>query len=99
MDYIIHFPLLTILITILSALIIPILRNRKSAFIVTLFSFSGVFFLSLIMIFYFNNSSIPYFTYQLGHVSAPWANELRSGMFESIMSATLSLVMLLSILG
>lgn len=99
MDYIIHFPLLTILITILSALIIPILRNRKSAFIVTLFSFSGVFFLSLIMIFYFNNSSIPYFTYQLGHVSAPWANELRSGIFESIMSATLSLVMLLSILG
>ena len=39
------------------------------------------------------------YIYQMGHFPAPWGNELRAGVLESLMSACFSAVMLLSILG
>lgn len=99
MGVFIHIPFLTILITILSALIIPIFGEKKRAFFITLFSFGLVFIMSLTLTFFLLNSDIGYFTYQLGQLSAPFSNELRSGTFESIMASGLSLVMVLSILG
>lgn len=94
-----HIPLITILITILSALIIPFFKEKKVAMGLTICSFSLVFLLSIFLGFYLYSSNTGYFTYQLGGISAPFTNELRSGVFESIMAGALSLVMLLSILG
>lgn len=99
MGIFIHLPFLTILITILSALIIPILDDRKKAFNLTVITFSSVFFLTLILGFRLLSSDLEFFTYHLGSIPAPWSNELRCGIFETIMAGTLSLVMLLSILG
>lgn len=99
MEIFIHIPFLTILITILSALIIPLFGDRKRAFFITVISFILVFIMSLTLTFFLLNSERGYFTYQLGYLSAPFSNELRSGLFESIMASGLSLVMILSILG
>lgn len=99
MEVFIHIPLLSILITILAALIIPLFKDRKFARRLTVISFSTVIILSALLILYVNNIDGGYFTYQLGHYSAPWANELRTGLFEAILAASLSFVMLLSVLG
>lgn len=99
METFIHIPFLSILVTILAALIIPLFKDRKFARRLTIISFSTVIILSALLIFYVNNIDGGYFTYQLGHYSAPWANELRAGLFESILAMALSFVMLLSILG
>ncbi len=39
------------------------------------------------------------FTYMMGHFPAPWGNELRAGMLEALMAASLSTVMLFSVLA
>ena len=99
MEAFIHIPLLSILATILTALVIPLFNDRKLARRLTIISFSLVIILSLLLIFYINNINEGYFTYQLGHYSAPWSNELRAGLFEVIIALVLSFVMLLSVLG
>lgn len=99
MDVFIHIPLLSILVPILAALIMPLIKDRKFARKLTILSFSLVIILSTVLVFYINHMDNGYFTYQLGHYSAPWANELRAGLFEAILSLVLSFVMLLSILG
>lgn len=85
-----HIPLITILITILSALIIPFFKEKKVAMGLTICSFSLVFLLSIFLGFYLYSSNTGYFTYQLGGISAPFTNELRSGVFESITSGWVS---------
>lgn len=99
MQMIIHIPFLSILITILSGLFIPLFKDKKISRRITLGTFSIVIILSLILVLYCNHLPKGYFTYQLGHYSAPWANELRAGSFEALLSLTLSFVMLISILG
>lgn len=95
----IHIPFLSILITILAALIIPLIKDRKIARTITIISFSLVSIISLLLIYYSNIISQGYFTYQLGYYGAPWGNELRAGLFEGIFAFVMSIVMLLSILG
>lgn len=99
MQAFIHIPLLSILITIITALIIPLFKDRKMARKLTITSFSLVIILSAFLIFYISSIGEGYFTYQLGAYSAPWANELRAGQFEAILSLVLSFVILLSVLA
>ena len=99
MEAFIHIPLLSILVTILTALIISLFKDRKIARRLTIISFSASIILSVVLAFYINSINGGYFTYQLGSYSAPWANELRAGLFEAILALALSLIMLLSLLG
>ena len=39
------------------------------------------------------------YTYMMGHFPAPWGNELRAGLLESVMACCFSLILLLSLLG
>ena len=39
------------------------------------------------------------YTYMMGHYPAPWGNEIRAGLLESIMACVFALIMLLSLLG
>ena len=99
MEAFIHIPFLSILITILGGLAIPLFKDRKIARRFTIISFCLVIILSIVLIFYLNTLNEGYFIYQLGHYSAPWANELRTGLFEAILALVLTFVMLISILG
>ncbi|NLY45746.1 MAG: sodium:proton antiporter [Tissierella sp.] len=99
MEAFIHIPFLSILITILAGLIIPLFKCTRIAKKITMVSFFIVILFSLLLIFYLNGSNQGYFTYQLGHYTAPWANELRASFFEAILSLVLSFIMLLSVAG
>lgn len=94
-----HIPFLSIFISLIAAILIPLFRNKKIARIITIFSITAIIALSAILIFYLYNYDVGFFTYQLGHYPAPWGNELRAGLFEAIMSLTFGIIMLLSILG
>jgi len=39
------------------------------------------------------------YTYMMGHFPAPWGNEIRAGLLESVMACCFALIMLLSLLG
>lgn len=54
--------------------------------------------LSAIVTVIFMNGAEPY-TYMMGHYPAPWGNEIRAGMLETLTALVFSLVMLLSLLG
>lgn len=94
-----HLPLLTILITLITAIIIPLFKKKGTAKKITIGSITIAIILSLFLSIYLYGFSEGSFTYQLGHFPAPWGNELRAGLFEGLMALVLSGVMLLSILG
>ena len=94
-----HLPFLSIFITLIAAILIPLFNNKKMARKLTLVSISLVIILSIVLISYLSNFSQGYFTYQLGHYPAPWGNELRAGLFEAIMALLFGVIMLLSICG
>lgn len=94
-----HIPFLSIFISLIAAILIPLLKDKKIARTLTLVSVSSIIVLSITLIIYLYNYDKGYFTYQLGHFPAPWGNELRTGLFEAIMALTFGVVMLLSILG
>lgn len=87
------------MITLITAIIIPLFKNIGIAKKITIISITIVIILSLLLNVYLYGFNDGYFTYQLGHYPAPWGNELRAGLFEGLMAFVLSLVMLLSILG
>lgn len=94
-----HLPLLSILITLITAIIIPLIKRYKTAKYLVLLSMVVVIIFSTILTGYLLRFDEGYFTYQLGHFSAPWGNELRASLFESTIAFVISGVMLLSILG
>ena len=75
-----HIPFLSIFISLIVAILIPLLKDKKIARTLTLVSVSSIIVLSITLIIYLYNYDIGYFTYQLGHFPAPWGNELRTGL-------------------
>ena len=81
-----HLPLLCIMITLITAIIIPLFKNIGIAKKITIISITIVIILSLLLNVYLYGFNDGYFTYQLGHYPAPWGNELRAGLFEGLMA-------------
>src|SRR5690606_13059645 len=94
-----HIPFLSIFIPLICAILIPLIKSKKAAKVISLLSIIIEFVLSAILIIYLSNYEPGFFTYQLGHYSAPWGNELRAGLFEAIIAFTFGVIMFLSILG
>lgn len=94
-----HIPFLSIFIPMMAAIIIPLLKKRKSAKGITFISLGIIMILSLILTVFLINYPKDYFLYNLGHYPAPWGNQLKVGLLESLLSTTFIMVMILSILG
>lgn len=94
-----HIPFLSIFVSLIAAILIPLFGSKKIARALTIVSISVIIILSAILLLYLSNYNQGFFTYQLGHYPAPWGNELRAGSFEAMMAITFGVVMLLSILG
>ena len=93
-----NIPFLSILLAMVSAILVPLLRNGRwalnlvrgvqlaaaaaSAYLLAELSLAG--------------ESI---TFQMGHFPAPWGNMLRAGPLEAALALTFSLVMVLSLTG
>jgi len=94
-----HFPLLIIFLPMLAAVAMPLLRKARLARIVTLVVLGAMVCLAAWLTISLWNSPASYFVYQMGYFPAPFGNELRAGMLESMLSVVFAAVMLFSVLG
>ena len=99
MGIVFHFPLLIIFLPIGAAILMPLIRNENLARKITLLVLLLILGLSLGLTITLWNSPVSYFIYQMGYFPAPWGNELRAGMLESMLSVVFAGVMLFSVLG
>lgn len=92
-----NIPAMSILILMFAGIITLMLPAKPARRVANITIFS-VIVLSLILLFYFNEGSLPY-TYSMGHYGAPIGNELRAGILEAAMAVLFSLVTMLSLMG
>jgi len=88
-------PLLTIFILMITAFIVPIIKEKKYVYRVGILSFLFVFILSLFNLF--NVINIGGFIFTIGHFSAPFGIVFKIDYIESIISLLFSFVMLMVI--
>lgn len=95
-DFIQNFPLFSIILCLLSSSTSSLLKGKAAKWINTvLISLCGIMSL-IIMVYCSLNGS---FIYTMGHVPAPWGNEVRGGVLEGALGAFFCLIMLLSMCG
>lgn len=95
-DFVQNFPLFSIIACLLSSSTSSLLKGKAAKVINTvLIVLCGAMSLS-VMIYCSVNGS---FVYTMGHVPAPWGNEVRGGVLEGAMGTFFSLIMLLSMTG
>ena len=94
-----NIPFITIILAMIGSIVALLLGKRpKTALLLTqvILVVVAVMTAALIPYFYENGGTI---TYTLGHFPAPWGNELRFGLMESILACVFSVVLLLAIIG
>ncbi len=95
-DFIQNFPLFSIILCLLASSGSTLLKGKAAKWVNTaVIIICGALSLS-VMIYCTVNGS---FTYQMGHVPAPWGNEVRGGVLEGGMGFFFCLIMLLSMMG
>ena len=90
-------PFACILLPLGSAAVTSVMNKRWSRYW-TMFVLSCLVTISAIFVFKMQAFSGSY-TYMMGHFPAPWGNELRIGVLETLMALFFSVIMLLSLLG
>ena len=94
-----NIPFICIIVSMATAVCLLLLgKNNKAGLTITLCVMGLVAVLSFLLIPYFisNGGTI---TYMLGHYPAPWGNELRFGLFESVLAFVFATVLILAIIG
>jgi len=95
-DFVQNFPLFSIIICLLSSSTSSLLKGKAAKILNTIvIILCGVMSFSL-MIYCLSHGS---FTYTMGHVPAPWGNEVRGGVLEGGIGGFFCLIMLLSMMG
>lgn len=85
-----NFPLLILLILLLSAFMMPILKRVQAVKRLSLFAILLCLILSVLTLEYVAQTGA--FVYKVGHFEAPWGNEIKIGYLESIMSIVFTFV-------
>lgn len=95
-DFVQNFPLFSIILCLISSSTSSLLKGKAAKWINTVL-ITIVAGLSLSVMIYC--MSMGPFTYIMGHVPAPWGNEVRGGVLEGGMAFFFSVIMLLSMTG
>ena len=82
------------MLTLVSGILVPLLRREGGALRLV----RGVAGLSALLLARLSGAGAS-FSYPMGHIPAPWGNELRAGPLEALLALTFSVVMLLSLSG
>ena len=93
-----NIPFICLFLALLSALVLPLIANQRRALYTVLAVQLAVVVLSAVLLAELWHTGES-FTYQMGHVSAPWGNELKAGPLEALLALVFSMVMLLSMAG
>ena len=96
-SFVTNFPLFSIILSLLCAVITSILRGRAARGL-TIFLTSAVAAMNLSLLIYTTSLGTAT-TYMMGHFPAPWGNEIRFGVLEPLMTLILGSVVLLCVLG
>ena len=97
MNLVQNFPFVTIILSMLTGIICAALKPKK-AMVVCLITLSVCFVMSLMTLLFcidYGNS----YVYYMGHFPAPFGNEIRVGVLETLLATAFTLVMMLSLLG
>ncbi len=92
-----NIPFFTIIICLLSAAITSILKGKMAKYF-TLLVLTLVTTLTGILTYHMATFEGAY-TFMMGHFPAPWGNEIRIGILESVTALVFSFVMILSVMG
>lgn len=92
-----NFPFITIILSLLTGIFCAALKPKKAMWLCFI-SFTITFVLSAITLMYCINSG-EYYIYMMGRFPAPFGNEIRVGVLETLMATAFSLVMILSLMG
>ena len=96
-NFVQNFPFFTIMLSLFTGIFCVATKPKKAMWICFL-SLIICFCLSLATLIYCIQSG-DYYIYMMGHFPAPFGNEIRVGVLESLMATSFSLVMILSLLG
>lgn len=94
-----NIPFITIMLAMIGSVVTLLVGKRaKTAYLLNQTITGVILLLSCILASYFaaNGGTI---TYMLGHYPAPWGNELRFGLLESVLAVVFSLVLFLAVWG
>ena len=97
MDFVCNFPAFSIVLSMMAAIISSALKGKwaKRLNMVILFIVMG---LSVCVLGY-TISNGDFFVYTMGKFPAPWGNEIRAGVLESLTATFFCVIMILSLLG
>ena len=98
MPFVNNVPFFSIFIGMLAGIIMPLVKNGRTAYRIT----EGATILIGALSFWLWLATVQAgesFTFMMGHFPAPWGNELRAGPLEAMLASIFSMVMLLSMRG
>lgn len=97
MDIVFNFPAFTVLISLLCAGIGFAVSNKSAAKLISVSLLCLCLAMNVLTLLYcVKNGS---FTYMMGHYPAPWGNEIRAGVCESLIATLFNAVMILCVTG
>ncbi|MBR2045191.1 MAG: sodium:proton antiporter [Agathobacter sp.] len=98
MAFVQNVPFFSIMISMFAGIISSILP-AKAARKLNIAAIVIIGALSAWLLVFMVQSDMGFYTYMMGHFPAPWGNEIRAGVLESLMALVFCIVMLLSIMG
>lgn len=96
MDFVRNFPFISIILSLLCAVITFLLKGKAAKRLTLALNLSCIV-LSLGTLI--RNLTYGEFTFTMGHFTAPWGNEIRAGLTEPMCAAIFTTVLLLSIMA
>jgi len=97
MQFVQNFPFMTILLTLICAVITSVLDGRKARRLTGLLLLTVTAMTAAVMVYTLRTGDS--YVYMMGHYPAPWGNEIRVGVLETTMMMVFCVVMLFSFLG
>ncbi len=98
MAFVQNVPFFSIMISMFSGIISSVLPREAAKWLNTvMITFVGAMTVALLV--FMCQSDIGSYTFMMGHFPAPWGNELRIGVLETVMALFFCIIMLLSMLG
>ncbi len=97
MDFITNFPLFTIVISLFSGVLCLVLKGRTARWYTAILESVLIVMVAAVLFYTLETDSA--FTYVMGEFPAPWGNEIRAGILESVIALLFVGIMWCSVLG
>lgn len=97
MQFVQNFPFFSILLTLMGAVASSVMSGRRARHTTLLLMAANLAFTVSVMIYTLQTGDS--YAYKMGHFPAPWGNEIRVGVLETVSLTVFLLVILLLLFG